>query len=308
MGGDYAPDAVLEGIELVLPELNDDVELVLIGDEGEIEKFTNEKNLTRGFSVVHASQVITMSDSPTKAFGQKPQSSIAIGFYLLKEGKIDAFCSAGNTGAMLVGSLYSIKAIEGVQRPAITSLVPREDGGNSILVDVGANADCKPEVLHQFAVLGSIYSKAVYGIENPKVALLSIGHEKEKGNLVVQNTYPLLENNPNINFVGNIEGYDLFDESADVVVCDGFTGNIVLKACEAARKIMKRRNLNDDYFERWDYENYGGTPVLGVHKPVLIGHGVSSPVAIKNMIKLSHSIVEHDLVEKIKSAFQVKIA
>ncbi|MEX0968430.1 MAG: phosphate acyltransferase PlsX [Bacteroidia bacterium] len=305
MGGDYAPSAALEGVSLALRELPDEHELVLIGDEAIINEYV-EKNHTGGqnVKVVAASQVIGMSDSPTRAIQQKTDSSIAKGFRMLHDAEIDVFMSAGNTGAMLVGALYSIKAIPGVLRPAITSLIPKENGGYGIILDVGANLDCKQEVLVQFAMLGSIYSKNVYHIPQPKVGLLNIGSEREKGNIVTQATYPLLEEHSKINFIGNIEGYDLFSDAADVIVCDGFTGNVVLKAAESIRHIMKRRGLTDEYFDKFDYENYGGTPILGVNKPVLIGHGVSSPTAFKSMIMLGRDMVESQVIGKIRDAFE----
>ena len=185
----------------------------------------------------------------------------------------------------------------------IASDLPKEDGGNGIILDVGINADCKPDVLYQFAVVGSLYAEHVLGIKNPKVALLNIGEEKEKGNLLTQATYRLMDETNEFNFVGNVEGRDLFDNSADVVVCDGFTGNVVLKEAEAFFKLISKRGLVDDYFSRFNYENYGGTPVLGVNANVLIGHGISSPKAIKNMILASKTVTLANLPSKIKEAF-----
>jgi glycerol-3-phosphate acyltransferase PlsX len=173
-----------------------------------------------------------------------------------------------------------------------------------VLLDVGSNADCKPDVLYQFAVLGSLFSEHVYGVKNPKVGLLNIGEEPEKGNLVSQAAHALMKDSKDFNFIGNIEGRDVFSENVDVIVCDGFTGNIVLKQAEAFYSMIKRRGLSDDYFDRFNYENYGGTPVLGINSTVMIGHGISNDIAVKNIILLSKEIVEAKLAEKITQVFK----
>jgi glycerol-3-phosphate acyltransferase PlsX len=305
MGGDFAPDATIAGSVLAHKELPNNVRLVLIGDRDKIiAGLSKEGAGEKDFDVVHTTEVIGMGEHPTKAFTQKPNSSISVGFQLLKEGKIDGFASNGNTGAMLVGSMFSVKAIPGVIRPCITSLLPKENGGTGILLDVGSNADCKPEVLYQFGVLGSIYSQYVYGIKNPRVALLNIGEEPEKGNLVAQAAYALMKDSKDFNFIGNTEGRDIFSDHADVTVCDGFTGNVVLKQAEAFYTMIKKRKLSDEYFDRFNYENYGGTPVLGINSTVMIGHGISNKVAVKNMLLLTKEVVEANLPEKIKQAFQ----
>ncbi len=244
-----------------------------------------------------------MADSATKSFVQKPESSIAVGFGLLKEKKIDAFASAGNSGAMLVGAMFTVKPIHGIQRPAIATVLPHEDGTTGILLDVGANADCKPEVLQQFGILGSLLSEHVYHVKNPRVALMNIGEEEEKGNLLAQQAHQLLKNTKEINFIGNTEGRDLFNHKTDVTVCDGFTGNVILKEAESFYTLIKKRGINDAYFNRFDYENYGGTPVLGVNGNVIIAHGISKAKAIKNMIRLSINVAEVNLAEKIATAF-----
>jgi glycerol-3-phosphate acyltransferase PlsX len=205
---------------------------------------------------------------------------------------------------MLVGSMFSIGPITGVIRPSITSVLPKEDGSVGLILDVGVNADCKPDVLFQFAVLGSLFAENIYSIKTPKVGLLNIGEEKGKGNLLTQAAYELLEGNDDINFVGNIEGRDLFNNKADVVVCDGFTGNVVLKQAEAFYSLIAKRKLMDNYFERFNYEIYGGTPVLGLDGNVLIGHGISNGVAIKNMILLGKDLINSQLTSKIKTAFK----
>ena len=173
-----------------------------------------------------------------------------------------------------------------------------------MILDVGINADCKPDVLVQFAVLGSILAEYVYGIKNPKVGLLNIGEESEKGNLVAQAAHALMRESKDFNFIGNVEGRDVFNDKADVIVCDGFTGNIVLKQEEAFYELIQRRGIKDEYFERFNYEIYGGTPVLGINSTVMIGHGISTDIAVKNMIVLTKSVVEAKLSEKIKNVFQ----
>ena len=245
-----------------------------------------------------------MSDNATKALPAKPESSIALGFKLLQEGKLDAFASTGNTGAMLVGSVLVLKPIPGVLRPCITSILPKADGSFGVMVDVGANADCKPEVLFQFGLLGSLFAKHVYHINAPKVALLSIGEEEKKGNALTLAAHALMKGTDRFNFVGNVEGRDLFHDKADVVVCDGFTGNIVLKAVEGFHDLVKNRGGNDPFLERFDYQNYGGTPVLGVNGSVIIGHGISNAETIKNMLLFTCEVVESRLHERIREAFQ----
>jgi glycerol-3-phosphate acyltransferase PlsX len=304
LGGDYAPNNCLEGAILASTELGDDAKLVLIGDSEYAKKFFAEKKFDDShFEYIHTTEVIEMGEHPTKAFSQKPNSSIFLGFKLLREGVINAFASSGNTGAMLVGSMFTIKTVPGVIRPCITGVIPKESGGFGLILDVGTNADCKPDVLYQFGTLGSIYAKEVFKISNPKVGLLNIGEEAEKGNLVSQAAYGLMKDSRDFNFVGNIEGRDVFSDKADVVVCEGFVGNVFLKSAEAFYKLVTSRNRSDDYFDRFNYEVYGGTPVLGVNGNVLIGHGISSPLAFKNMILLAKDIANAKLDEKIKHVF-----
>ena len=302
MGGDYAPQKTVHGAILALNELPSDTKIVLFGRESEILSELKQYNINaNNFEIIDCTDVIDMGEHPTKAFKSKPNSSIAKGFEYLAKGKIDGFASAGNTGAMFVGGYYSVKAITGVLRPAISTLIPREDGGVTVLLDVGANADCKPDVLYQFGILGSLFSEHVCGIKVPKVSLLNLGEEKTKGNMLTQATYSMMEKNSDYNFIGNIEGRDIFDSESDVIVCDGFTGNIVLKEAEGIYSIMEKRGLLDDYFKRFNYENYGGTPILGLNKTVIIGHGISNEIAIKNMITLTKDVVEADLRSKIKN-------
>ncbi len=305
MGGDYAPLEAIKGISLLLSETAAAyVKLTLIGEEAQIRPMLTEYKIDDSFiTVVHASQVIGMHEHPTKALKEKQQSSIAIGFYLLAAGKLDAFISAGNTGAMMVGALFSIKAIDGVSRPTIGAYMPRENGTLGLLLDAGINADCKPENLVQFALLGSLYAEHILGVSNPAVGLINIGEEEGKGNLLAQATYSLLKENKRLNFIGNIEGRDILLDKADVMVCEGFTGNVVLKLAESVYDIVKRRNIEDEHFERFNFEMYGGVPVLGVNKPVIIGHGISHAIAFKNMILIAQRMIEKDLIGKMKETF-----
>ena len=302
MGGDYAPQKTVHGAILAFNELPSDTEIVLFGGKNEILSELKHHNVSQNnFEIIDCKDVISMGEHPIKAFKSKPNSSIAKGFEYLSKELIDGFASAGNTGAMFVGGYYSVKAIPGILRPAISSLIPREDGGVTVLLDVGANADCKSDVLYQFGILGSLFSEHVCGIKKPKVSLLNLGEEKTKGNMLSQASYNMMEDNPDYKFIGNIEGRDIFNSDTDVIVCDGFTGNIVLKEAEGIYSIMKKRGLLDEYFKRFNYENYGGTPVLGLNKTVIVGHGISNEIAIKNMITLTKDVVEAELTSKIKN-------
>ncbi len=305
MGGDYAPVEAIKGLKLFLSENDDNqVHLTLIGDENKLSPLFDEYQVnSENITVVHAAEVIGMHEHPTKALKEKQQSSISIGFHLLATGKTDAFISAGNTGAMMVGSLYSIKAITGVARPAIGAYIPGDNGQTSLLVDVGLNADCKPENLSQFALLGSLFSKYILNYEKPRVALINVGEEEGKGNILCQAAYPLMKENKQINFVGNIEGRDLLMNKAEVYVCDGYTGNVLLKFAESIYDIVQKRKIEDEYFNRFNFEIYGGVPVLGVNKPVIIGHGISTSGAFNNMILIAKKMIEQDFIEKIKSNF-----
>ena len=303
MGGDFAPDATIKGAILALNEIPKSDRIVLIGDEEIIKSKLDEFNADiNDFDVVNAPDVIGMGEKPIKAFTQKPNSSINIGFKLLKSKKIDAFSSAGNSGATLVGALYTVNAIPGVIRPCTSGFFPKENGGVTLLLDIGTNPDAKPDVLYQFAILGSIFMKAMHNIENPRVGLLNIGDEEEKGNLQCQAAFQLMQGTNEFNFIGNVESRELFKDKVDIIVCDGFIGNIVLKQIEAMYRLIEKRNLLDDYFKKFNYENYGGTPILGVNMPVVIGHGISSDIAIKNMLLQSREICVSKLAHKIKIA------
>ncbi|MBS3769546.1 MAG: phosphate acyltransferase PlsX [Bacteroidales bacterium] len=305
MGGDFAPEATVSGAILAKEVLNSNVELILIGDENKINNILKEKGFVPNhFEIIHADQTIQNGENPAKAFTQKPWSSIKQGFALLEEGRINGFASAGNTGAMMVGAMYTIKPVAGILRPAITASVPQFDGDFATLLDVGINPDCKPDVLYQYGLVGSIYAKHVYHKENPRVGLINIGAEEEKGNLVVRSAYEMMKGTKSFNFIGNVEGNEIFDSKADVLVCDGFVGNIILKEAEALYKLLRKKGIKDEYFERFNFENIGGTPLLGVNGNIIIGHGISNHVAIKNMIIHTQYVIQANLSEKIKEAFQ----
>jgi glycerol-3-phosphate acyltransferase PlsX len=302
MGGDFAPLEAVKGVSQYLSEHDDPATLFLIGDQPVIEKLLSDHKVARDhIQIVASEEVIGMNEHPTKALKEKQRSSIAIGFNLLASGKMDAFISAGNTGAMLVGSLFSIKALEGVLRPTISTIIPKENGGTGLLLDVGLNADCKPEHLNQFAVMGSVFAQLILGIEKPRVGLMNVGEEEGKGNLLAQAAYPLLKENRHITFIGNVEGRDILMEKADVMVCEGFTGNIILKMAESLYEITNRKKIHHEFLERFNFENYGGTPVLGVTKPVVIGHGISKAIAFKNMILVAQKMLEKKVLEQMKN-------
>ncbi|KOY84765.1 phosphate acyltransferase [bacterium 336/3] len=302
MGGDFAPKATVEGAVIAAKEFSSDVQILLIGQEPVLAPLISSYGSIPNIHIIHADEVIEMGEHPTKALQQKQRSSIAIGYHLLKEGKVQAFCGAGNTGAMLVGALFSVKTIEGILRSPIVSHIPQLDGSTSILLDVGANTDCKPEVLHQFASLGKVYAENVLGIKNPRISLMNVGEEEGKGNLQAQATYTLLKNDPLLNFVGNVEGRDVFFSKSDVMVCDGFVGNVILKMAESIYDVVKHQKIQDNFLNQLNYEAIGGSPILGLNGNIVIGHGISSALAIKNMIEIAKKMAESNLHEKIKQS------
>ena len=304
MGGDYAPDAIIEGAVDALAQLPTGDRLVLIGDNRLIrEKLASMEVEPSLFEIVPTSQVIEMSDHPAKAFSQKRDSSIAVGFGMLKSGLIDGFASAGNTGAMMVGASYTVNVIPGVFRPALAAFIPDVSGRRSVILDVGINPDAKPDVLLQYGILGSVYAKYVLGIENPEVGLLNIGEEESKGSVAVKAAYELLRESSDVNFRGNIEGHNLFSaEMTDVIVCDGFVGNIVLKMAEKFYLIAKSKGIKDPFFDRLNFEVVGGTPVVGINANVVVGHGISNRKAITSMVLQTRDVVHADLARKIKEA------
>jgi len=305
MGGDFAPLEAIKGLKLYLSIAPLNAKVFCIGNKEQIVSILHEHEIDlSAIEIIPSTQVIGYNEHPTKALKEKTDSSISIGFQQLASGKIDALISAGNTGAMLIGAMLIVKPIEGILRPTIATIVPKISGGTGVLLDVGLNADCKPEQLNQFAMLGSMYANTILGIASPKVGLINVGEEEGKGNLLAQATYPVLKENNQINFIGNIEGRDFFNDKADVMVCDGFTGNIILKMAESFYDIASERKFeNDSYIKRFHYENYGGTPILGISKPVIIGHGISNAIAFKNMLLAAQSMIENDLCATIKQKF-----
>lgn len=303
-GGDFAPYATVRGSILAYEELKDKATLVLFGDKEKIEEICNESGFDSSlFEIVHTNDFIGMDEYPAKAFKEKPNASIVLGFKHLGTGKIDGFSSAGNTGAMLVGAMHVVKSIPGVIRPCIAAPIPKDSDKPTLVLDAGINPDSKPDVLYQYGVLGSLYAELVYNIKNPRVALFNIGAEEEKGNLLTKATYQAMKGTKDFNFIGNVEGNELFSNHVDVIVCDGFVGNTILKSAEGFYKLIRERKIQDPFFDKFDFTNYGGTPVLGINSPAIIAHGISDKKAIKNMILHTASVVEVKLTDKIKQAF-----
>lgn len=302
-GGDFAPQCNFDGAELILDQLGDRVHLTLIGDEELIREGLAAKGIAPdAVSVFHAPEVIEMGDSPMRALASKPNNSISAGLGLLKAGKIDGFASAGNTGAIFGAAVVALGTVIENIRPCMMAIAPRETGKDAIILDVGASADSKPENLYQFAILGHTFYKYIMGEENPKTGLINIGEEPEKGNEVVKAAYKLMAGSTDFNFVGNVEGNELFGGKVDILVCNGFTGNVVLKLCEGWYRTCRRFGLKNDYLEKFNFENQGGSPVLGINGSVVIGHGISNGKAIMNMVKLTAEIVENKLPWRIKEA------
>ncbi|MBN2778264.1 MAG: phosphate acyltransferase [Bacteroidales bacterium] len=305
MGGDYAPEQALKGAVLAIGELSENDKLFLFGNAKLIREYFSQHDVSpKKYDIVDCSQTIEMGDEAIKAFKEKPDSSISKGFYFLSKNLIDSFASAGNTGAMMVGAIQIIGVGKGILRPGISSYYPNNMGKNNLLLDVGLNPETKPEVLVQYAHMGDLFARNVMSVNNPKIGLLNIGSEESKGTASIKQAYKLLKRDKKINFIGNIEGGDLHDaDKVDVIVCNGFTGNIVLKQAESFYKLLSQRNISDSYFDNYNYENYGGTPVLGVPKPVIVGHGISNDIALKNMILLSKKLIESGISEKITKYF-----
>jgi glycerol-3-phosphate acyltransferase PlsX len=304
MGGDFAPEATVKGAINAQKELHPNQKIVLIGDKSSIVNICEKSDFDiNKFEIVHTTEVISMGDHPARSFTQKTDSSIVTGFKLLKQGTIQGFASIGNTGAMLVGGMQIVKSIPGVIRPCITAALPKASEKRSILLDVGINVDCKPDVLYQYAILGSIYAEYVHKLKQPKVGLLNIGSEEEKGNLLTKTTYQGMKESSHFNFIGNVEANEIFSDDVDVIVCDGFVGNVMLKEAEAFYMLLKKRKIDDPFWEKFNFVNYGGTPILGINKPVVIGHGISNETAIKNMILHTFEVIKAKLSEKITEVF-----
>ena len=317
MGGDNGPNILVEAAVQVLQSNRDNLEILLVGDKDLLEDRLPSKR-PPGLSVIHAPEKVEMHGSPASVLRRKKNSSIAVASRLQKQGEVDAFISAGNTGAVVVSSLLTLGAIEGVSRPAIASPFPSKTGICTVL-DAGANADCKAENLLQFGIMGSLYVNHIFGIEKPKVGLLSIGEESSKGNNLTLETHRLLSES-DLNFIGNIEGGDVLRGTVDVVICDGFVGNVILKFTESIFDMVfstidtsTRANpfgRIGTYFlksaftklkQELNYEEYGGAPLLGVQGVTIICHGGSSIKAIRNAIKVAQRLVQDRINECIKT-------
>ena len=304
MGGDYAPEAVVKGVVEALPLLDATTRVVLFGDKEAIERCLQAEGYEgERVEIVATTEVITMHDHPAKAFQSKPDSSIRKGFEYLKAGKIDGIASAGSTGAMMAGAMFTVGTTEGVIRPAVSAAIVNVRGGYTLLLDVGLNVDCKPEVLHQYGIMGSIYAKDLWGLEAPRVGLLNIGEEESKGNAAAKAAYKMLAEEKDINFVGNIEGKEFYLGKADVIVCDGFMGNVLLKLSESLRFIAKARKIDDEFLDNLNYEIKGGTPALGVNDVVIVGHGSSTVLALRNMVHQTELSIKSGYAKDIRDTF-----
>ncbi len=299
MGGDFAPKAIVKGAILASEVIGDSDRIVLFGKAQVIEELLDSEGVdAKVFDIVDCEQVIDMHDSPIKAFREKQNSSVVVGFSHLKQGKIDSFASAGNSGAMLVGTMGTVGLINGVVRPCLAALIPKPNGGVTALLDVGVDTDAKPETLYQFGLLGSCYAECALSIDKPRVALLNIGEESGKGNLQSKAAYELMEK-ASYNFVGNAEPKELYKDNVDVIVCDGFIGNLLMKNVEGFAKEVAKKGLLDDYIKRFNYEIYGGLPLLGANKVVIIGHGISNEKAIKSMVLQSRNIFKSNILNRL---------
>ena len=305
MGGDYAPEASIAGAISAQKEIGTANEIVLIGDETAGKEICRKYDYDpSAFTWIHTDQVIETGEFPAKAYSKKPSSSIATGYGLLAKKDIDVFASAGNTGALMVGAMYTIKPVSGIIRPAISAVLPRPNSNSGLILDVGLNPDSKPDVLYQYGLLGSVYGKRILNIDNPRVALLNIGEEEEKGNTNVRAAYEGMKGSADFNFVGNVEGNQLFtDKQTDIVVCDGFVGNIVLKEAESLYGLFNPGHYDNEFLESFDFEKIGGTPILGVNSNVVIGHGVSNEKAVKSMINHAINISQANLSDRFKEIF-----
>lgn len=315
-GGDNAPLEILKGCEMSVKE--NGYEIVLSGDEEKIKSCAAENGISlENMTIINASQVVTMDDPPDCILKAKSDSSMAVGMKSLAAGEGDAFVTAGSTGAAVIGSTFLVKRIKGVKRAALATIMPNDKGGNFMVLDVGANVECRAEVLVQFGVMGSEYMKAFLGVDNPRIALLNVGTEDTKGGELQKETFSLLKNMP-LNFIGNVEARDLLFGAADVVVCDGFSGNIALKSIEGTAqylinnlKPVFKKNLGTiiaylmlkgslkDFKKKLDYTEIGGAPLMGIAKPVIKAHGNSKAKAFKNAIDQAAVYAKSGAIEKI---------
>jgi glycerol-3-phosphate acyltransferase PlsX len=325
MGGDHAPEAIVEGAVLAAREYKTPIILTGLSEKIQTELDKHDPDHTLPLEIVHADEVVEMNDSPGKVLRSKRNSSMKIGLDLLKQGKGAAFVSAGNTGAVLAYSTVILRPVKGVDRPAIAIQLPTLKG-TSILLDAGANVDCKPKQLFQFGIMGHVFAEYILEKENPSVGLLSIGEEDGKGNEIVKETFQMLKKS-HINFIGNVEGKEVYRGNADVIVCDGFTGNVALKISESLAEMIGT-NLKLMFQSNWlsklgylllkpqlvqfkkkvDHSETGGAPLLGVNGVVIIAHGSSSPKAIKNAIHRAHELSEKNIIEHIKQDIELNLS
>jgi glycerol-3-phosphate acyltransferase PlsX len=320
MGGDFAPlNEVIGGLNALKNKPY--LEVIFVGDETQIKKTISEQGYSgKNYSILHASQVVTMKDDPAVAIKTKKDSSLYKGIDLVKSGAADGFISAGNTGAVMSTSTILLGRIKGVGRPTIGTFMPTVKDRPSLLLDVGASVDQKSRFLYEYAIMGAIYAEQILGINNPKVGLLSVGEEASKGTEEVKLANKILQESE-LNFIGNVEGRDILAGTSDIVVCDGFTGNVILKFAESFLTVLKSKIK--DFSERgifnklkvalmvptlklivkdFDYQTYGGVPLLGVNGNIIIGHGKSSPIAIENMINRAIEMTQKDLTNKLFEA------
>lgn len=319
MGGDHAPQAIVEGALQAIEAFND-IEIILVGNEQEIAKHMSEKHAR--IQVVHTTEIIETDEEPVKAVRKKKDSSLVQVTRMVKDKEADACISAGNTGAYMTAGLLVTGRIKGIERPALAPLIPTTTGKFSLVLDVGANMDAKPEHLVQYAMMGSIYAEKVLGYENPKVGLLNVGVEESKGNELMKKTFPLLKET-NINFIGNVEARDVPFGTADVIICDGFSGNILLKLMEgvagAIFTMLKEEFMKSTFTKlaalslkpglkqlkgKMDYTEHGGAPLLGLAGVCIKAHGSSNAKAIKNAIAQARHFIQEDVTGLIKQEVQ----
>jgi glycerol-3-phosphate acyltransferase PlsX len=322
MGGDNAPKEIVEGSMLAIREFND-LKLLLCGREHEIKKYlSGNEALLKRVDILNAEEIITNDDKPVKAIRGKKNSSLVKGMNALREGYGDAFVSAGNTGALLSGGLFIVGRLKGVERPCLAPLFPNGDRF-SLLMDAGANVDCKPVFLYQFAMMGKVYMEKVLNVENPKIGLINIGAEEGKGNKLVNDTYTLMKNS-NMNFIGNIEARDILNNNSDILLCDGFVGNVVLKLSEGVMLELMTQIKSELYkttkgklggmlikdsikqmVKKFDYTEYGGAILLGLKHPVIKAHGSSNGFAIKNAIKQAKVFIDNKVNDTISKEIEL---
>jgi len=325
MGGDYAPATTVEGAIEAVTDYKD-ISVVLVGDEKQIKAELDKKNVNGlPITIKHASETVEMDDAPLAALRRKKDSSIRVAVDTVKAGEADAILSAGNSGVVMATAIFVLGKLPGVERPGIATVMPGLKH-HFVLLDVGANVDCKPSHLYQFAIMGETYAKYILNIDRPKIGLLSIGEEDAKGNELTKEAFKLIKNS-HVNFMGNIEGQDIYTGEADVVVCDGFVGNITLKVSEGLAKTiskMLKKEIIDsasaklgglffksafkNFKRKTDYSEYGGAPLLGVTKPCIMSHGRSSAKAIKNAIRVANVFHQKKILDIISTEFRQGIS